>query len=111
MILVILAIWFGYKKAKATGRNPFLWAFICAAIFIGAQIVCGAAIGIFIGIGIAAWGWSEKTFDDYNILISVVSTIFGLAGLFLTFRYLDKVPENEFVSQPPPLPIDFEKKD
>lgn len=110
MILVILAIWFGYKKAKETGRNPFLWAFICAAVFIGVQIVCGLAIGTFVAIGITAWGWSEKTFDDYNILISVISTVFSVAGLFLVFRYLDKMPQNEIVSQLPPPP-DFEKKD
>ena len=111
MLLSILAAWFGYKKAKETGRNGFLWAFICAGTFIGVQILCGLVIALFIGIGIGVWGWSEKVFDDYNILISIVSMVFGIASLFLVFRYLDKIPQNEIVSQPPPPPADFEKKD
>jgi MFS family permease len=111
MILAILAAWFGYKKGKDTGRNGFLWAFICAATFIGVQLLSGAAIGIFIGIGIAAWGWSEKLFDDYNILISLISLVFGIASLFFVFRYLDKVPQSEIISPPPPPPADFDGKD
>ncbi len=41
MVLIILAIWFGYKKARDTGRNKFLWAAIAGGVFLGVQILGG----------------------------------------------------------------------
>lgn len=104
MLLVILAIWFGYKKGKESGRNPFLWAFICAAVFIGAQVLTGFVIGGIMGLGIALWGWPEDIYDRYTLPISVAAIIVSLGSLLLVFRYLDKVPTKEIVDQPPPPP-------
>jgi len=110
MVLAILAAWFGYKKAKETGRNGILWAFICAGTFIGTQLLCTLVIGTFIGIGIAFFGWSEKIYDDYSPLITVICIIASIGSLFLLFRHLDKIPEEEIAVSPPPPPT-FESKD
>ncbi len=70
MLLAILAIWFGYKKARDSGRNGVLWGFICGGAFIGVQLVFGLVIGAAIGIGIAAFGWSPNTFETYQFVIT-----------------------------------------
>lgn len=109
MILVILAIYFGYKKAKETGRNPFLWAFITAAAFIGTQLLTAVAIYTFLGIGVAVFGWSENVFGDYEALINIVSIVASFVSLLLVFRYLDKIPFEEPIIEPP-LPPTFDNE-
>jgi hypothetical protein len=104
MLLVILAIYFGYKKAKDTGRNPILWAIVCAAIFIGLQLVTSVGVGVVMGLGIAMWGWPETIFDDYSWGITIVSIVVSIIGLLLVFRYLDRIPDEPYVTAPPPPP-------
>ena len=109
MILVILAIYFGYKKAKETGRNPFLWAFITAAVFIGTQWLTAIAIYVFLGIGVEVFSWSENVFVDYEVLINIISIAASIVSLLLVFRYLDKVPVEEPITEPP-LPPTFDNE-
>ena len=71
MIFIVLAIWFGYKKARDTGRNPWAWAAIAAGAFIGTQLVVGVAFGILIALGIALWGWDESYFDKYGFFANI----------------------------------------
>src|SRR5687768_11292856 len=104
MILAILAAWFGYKKAKETGRNGILWAFIATAAFIGTQFFCGMAIGVFLGIGVGFWGWSETIYDDYSTVVTIISIVASIGSLLLVFRYLDKVPDERAFNSPPPPP-------
>ncbi len=104
MIFAIFAAWFGFKKARETGRNGFLWAFVAVAAFIGAQVVSALAIGVLLGFGVALAGWPETIYEDYNSAITIVSVIAGFASLWLVFRFLDKVPEQEKFTAPPPPP-------
>lgn len=104
MLLVILAIWFGYKKGKESGRNPYLWASICAAVFIGSQLMTGVLVGGIMGLGIALWGWPEDIYEKFSILITVAAIIISIGSLLLVFRYLDKVPTEDTLNQPPPPP-------
>jgi len=104
MILTILAIWFGYKKAKDTGRNPYLWAAICGGAFIGIQIAVAVGAGVFIAMGVEIAGWDEGLYDTYSWLISLASIGCSIIGLLLLFRYLDRVPQEAVVYEPPPPP-------
>jgi cytochrome c biogenesis protein CcdA len=104
MLLVILAIYFGYKKGKDSGRNPFLWAFICAAVFIGLQFVTSMGVGFIMGLGIATLGWPETIYEDYTWGITIASIVVSIIGLLLVFRYLDKIPDEPFAMAPPPPP-------
>jgi len=88
MILVLLAFWFGYKKAKETGRNPFIWSIAAGATFIGVQLFIGLMIGIFLGFGMMAFGWSESIFDDFEIVISIVAAIGSLFVLMQLLKYV-----------------------
>jgi small-conductance mechanosensitive channel len=104
MLLVILAIWLGYKKARDSGRNPYLWAFISAAVFIGTQVVVGLLIGGVIGFGIAFWGWRETAFNDSAIIITIISIVASIGSLILVLWYLDRLPDDGVTGEPPPPP-------
>jgi len=104
MILFILAAYLAYKKAKSTGRNGFLWAFITAGVFIAAQLFVAFAIGLFLAVGVEIFGWSEAVYDDFNFLITAVSIVASFGSIWLVFRYLDKIPEEEIFTSPPPPP-------
>ena len=108
MILAILAIWFGYKKARDTGRNPYLWAAICGVTFIGVQLLVSVGFGVLIAIGIEAFGWKETTYDDYSLVGTLFSIGASIVALIILFRYLDRVTDDGSVDLPPPPPI-FEK--
>jgi hypothetical protein len=110
MILFILAAYFAYKKAKSTGRSGILWAFITAGVYIGMQLLLGIGIGLFLGIGVEFFGWSETVYEDFNLLISAVCIIASFGGVWLVFRYLDKIPEQESYIAPPPPPPIFDEK-
>ncbi len=104
MILFILAAYFAYKKDKSTGRNGFLWALITAGIFIGTQFLVALSIGLFLALGVEIFGWSEAVYDEFNFLITAVSIVASFGSVWLIFRYLDKIPEEEAISLPPPPP-------
>jgi ABC-type glycerol-3-phosphate transport system permease component len=107
MILFILAAFMAYKKAQSTGRSGILWALITAAVYIGTQLLFALGIGLFLGIGVELFGWSETIYDDWNLLITAVCIIASFGGVWLVFRYLDKLPAEEtFVSPPPPPTFD-----
>lgn len=63
------------------------------------------AIGIFIGLGIGFRNWSETTFDDYEVFISIIAVVASFFTSWLLLRYLDKVPEENF--ERPPAPPQF----
>ncbi len=107
MILAILAIWFGYKKARDTGRNAVLWAVISGAAFIGAQLMAGLGIGVFIALGIELWGWSETVYDDYQFVITIASLVAGIVTILIIFKYLDRVASDPAAVEKPPPPPTF----
>lgn len=104
MLLAILFAYYGYKKANESGRNGVLWGFIALAVFIGSQLIVGLLLGVGFVIGIAAFGWSETIFDDYDILFRIVGIIAGIVGGYLVLKYLDRIPQNETYNAPPPPP-------
>ena len=109
MILFIIAAFLSYKKAVSTNRSGILWAFITAAVYIGTQLLFALGIGLFLGIGVELFGWSETVYDDWNLLITAICIIASFGGVWLVFRYLDKMPKDEtFVS--PPAPPTFDGK-
>lgn len=110
MLLVILAIWFGYKKAKATGRNPYLWAAICGGTYIVVQMLVGVGFGVAISLGVEFRGWPDSTYDDLTWLITIVAIAASFLSLYLLFRYLDRIPPDDAPQLPPPPPT-FERDD
>ncbi|MFN0277704.1 MAG: hypothetical protein ACKVRN_03785 [Pyrinomonadaceae bacterium] len=91
MILILLAIWFGFKKARDTGRNPWLWAAISGGVFLVTQFLAGLVFGVLIVIGQQIWGWSEDEFNNFYLpLANIPAIILSIVALWLVFRFLDK---------------------
>lgn len=105
MLLVIVAIWLGYSRAKANGKNPYLWAFICAAVFLGLQVIVGIIGGVLIGIGIEMGKFRESAFDDYSFVLSIAAIIVSLIGLTITIKIVDRPLKEEIATPPPPPPM------
>lgn len=104
MILIILAIWFGYKKGRDSGRNPWLWAAISGGVFLGTQIVVGLGFGVLIAIGQQMWGWGDDVFEKYALFANIPALILSIVALWLVFRFLDRKPKFQTDSVPPPPP-------
>ena len=104
MILAILAFIWGYRKGRESGRSGPLWSAICGFTFLGIQVVFGLAAGVVLGLGVGIYGWDEKIFDQYSIVISLVSVIPAGLALWLIFKYLDRIPDEPLDSSPPPPP-------
>ena len=101
MILVIIAAWLAYKKAKLAQRNPWLWAFITSVAFIGTQTI--VAIGLSILVEITA----SNGIGNASLLITVISLIASFIVMWRILKFLDGVPENETFLPPPPPPTNF----
>jgi hypothetical protein len=105
MILLILAVWYGYKKARDTGRNKFLWAAISGGVFIGIQLLVGLAYGVLLAIGQELWGWDDSVYSNgASVFVSLAAIVLSIIGLMIVFRFLDRVPEDPPMAEPPPPP-------
>jgi len=105
MIIAILIAVLAYRKANENGRNGILWAIVGLAVFIGTQLLVGAAIGVFFLVGMAMWDWPESMFESYTWPINIVAIVAaGLASWGL-LAFLGRQPRSEpGVNQPPPPP-------
>ncbi len=104
MIFAVLFAYYAYQKANKSNRNGLLWAAIALGAFIGTQLLVGLLIGVFLGIGVGAFGWSENIFDTYSLPINIVAIVISGLVAYLILRYLDKVPDeqNSYTAPPPP---------
>jgi len=59
---------------------------------------------VVLGIGAGIYGWDVKIYDQYSILISLLSLIPAGLALWLIFKYLDRIPDDPFTNSPPPPP-------
>lgn len=104
MLLAILAGYFGYKKAKATGRNGFLWAAICVGAFIGSQTVFAIAVAFAILAASGFEGPDGISTSRNESIITIAAIVPSIIALLLIFRYLDRLPQNDETAGPPPPP-------
>jgi hypothetical protein len=107
MIFAIVAAIVAYRMAKNNGRNGWLWALAAAGVFIGTQWIVSLAAGLFLGIGIALFGWSESILDDSLYFGPIAVAAFGASVLttWLLLRYVNKpIVEEQEPGTPPPPP-------
>src|SRR5207237_5250006 len=108
MIFALIAAWLAYKKAKATGRNAILWAFIAAATFIGTQFIIALGLGLIVEISARTLALPRGIYENQTILITIIAVVGSFVSTWALLRYLDRVPENQsFTAPPPPPPSNF----
>lgn len=102
IIVPILITYYIYKNAKENGRNAVLWAVANVAVIIGVQLLFGLTAGILIEFGIQFYGWSENTLHDWYLPINIIALVLSLTASYLIYRHVTRVPEQPFISPPPP---------
>jgi 4-amino-4-deoxy-L-arabinose transferase-like glycosyltransferase len=107
MIFAIVAAILGYRKAKDSGRNGWLWAFIATATFIGTQFVTALVLGIAFGLYLVSSGRSENEIASFELVITIIAVVLSLAATWGVLKFLDRVPPSDNYSQPPPPPTNF----
>lgn len=105
-LAVFLFLWFGYKKAKDTGRNGILWAFIASGTFIGTHLIVRIVfeVGIAFSIGFFCYfsegfsndcSQSESLFNNlwkrYALYINLIALAASFTSGFLVLKYLKEV--------------------
>ena len=104
MILAIITAVIAYQRAKATGRNGWLWALIGAAVYIGAQLLVGLGVAVFFILGVALFDWRESILTDYEMLFNIVGIAAAIGASWLLIKYLDRAPQPLPATMPPPPP-------
>lgn len=106
MLIAIITALVAYNKAKANGRNGWLWAIVAAVVFIGTQFFTALVIGIGLGILVAIGQASDSIADDGELIINIIAIVASLVASWLLFKYLDR-PRfiTEDLGGPPPPPV------
>jgi hypothetical protein len=107
MLFAIISAVLAYRKAKDTGRNGFLWAVIAAATFIGTQLVVALILGLALGVIIVSTNGTDADFDKFGIVLSIIAVIISFISTWAVLKYLDRVPEPDNFTTPPPPPQNF----
>jgi hypothetical protein len=102
VLIAVIARTF-YKAAKRIGKNGFLWSFIAVIGFISAQFI-GIAVFTFTIVLLNKFANQNIIFLDYQNLINVFATVFGLVFVQIISVYLHRVPKDENYQKPPPPP-------
>lgn len=107
MLFAIISAVLAYQKAKATGRNGFLWAAIAAVTFIGTQLVTAIVLGFAFGLFLVATSGTEPDLQKFEIVITIAAIVVSFVSTWLVLKYLDRVPETDSYTAPPPPPNNF----
>jgi hypothetical protein len=107
MLLAIISAVLAYRKANDAGRNGILWAFIAAATFIGTQFITYLFLAFGVGLYLGMTGGSETDFEKFDILFRIVAIVVSFVSTWLVLKFLDRVPEPDNFTAPPPPPDRF----
>jgi MFS family permease len=113
IIMTLIAMWSGYKRAKAVGRRrPVPWAALTGIVFLGTQVVFSVGIAAGILIPSRLLGWREGIYSENITLINAICMVAGLVSLLGVFYFMDKgarKPAEDQAGLPPPPPPTFDK--
>src|SRR5688500_18173217 len=108
MLLAIICVVLGYQRAKAVGKNGFLWAAIAGAAFIGTQLVVGIGIGAALAIYAEMNGsGSENLVESGWIVINLIAIALSILVAWGVLKIIDRTPAVQEPMLPPPPPPTF----
>ncbi len=103
IVLIAVIAWTFYNAAKRIDKNGFLWSFIAVIGFITVQFI-GIALFTFTMVLLNNFANQNIVILDYQDLINVFASVFGLVFVQIISAYLHRVPKNENYQKPPPPP-------
>lgn len=111
LVFILIAVFYTYKTAQESERNPILWAFISLVTGLGLQIAFPFVFGVMLVIYWLLSGYDnmeeiEASVSYYMGLISILGLILSGAGMLMVLRYASRMKEIEFI--PPPAPPKFD---
>jgi hypothetical protein len=107
MLFAIISAVLAYRKANDAGRNGILWAFIAAATFIGTQLVTAIVLGFGFGLFLVVTDGAEPDIQKFELVITIAAIIVSFASTWALLKYLDRSPQPDSFTTPPPPPGNF----
>lgn len=108
MILAIIFVVLGYQRAKAVGKNGFLWAVIAGVAFIGTQLVVGVGIGAALAIYAEMTGSGADSLVETGWFgINLVAIALSILVAWGVLKIIDRRPTAPEPMPPPPPPPTF----
>ena len=104
-----------FRTAKNTGRSAGMWAAITAVLGVGIQFGLPMFFGIVLAIYLLAAGSEIEdnfaaSYSGLFNVIGVVSMVLSIVGMWLVFKHVAKVRDEEVsvYPKPPPPPPTFD---
>ena len=110
IIFVIVSAIFVYRTARNNGHRAVLWTAAAVAGFFLIQVAVAAAAGLYIGIGIEAWGWPADSFEKFGMIIGLVAMLPSVAYVLFILRLVNRVKEGLPAPNSPSLSV-FDRQD
>ena len=111
-VIMIAMTYQTYKTARDTGRNAGLWALATFGVGFTFQFIIPFVIGMILGILLVMQGTTDPVELQSKILgpatiLGIVCLVISIAGMWLVFKHVSKVPDVPLTPGPPPPPSTF----
>jgi len=108
-VIMIVMIFQTYKTASSNGRNAGLWALASFGVGFSFQVIIPLAIGVVLGIVLVTQGMKDPIELQSRItgpanIIGIVCIVVSIAGMWIIFKHVSKVPDLPPANVPPPPP-------
>lgn len=110
IIFIIVAAIFVYRTARNNGHKAVVWTIAAVAGYFLIQFAVGIAAGLYIGIGIGAWGWPADTYEKFGMIIGLIAIVPSVAYVLLILRSVNRVKEGSPPPDSPSMSI-FDRRD
>lgn len=103
VFIVVLSIQI-YRTARDNGYNAPMWTAVTAVGFFIIQFVVGLAVGLVLLLGAYFWDWPTTLIEDYQFFIGLVAMIPAFIFVWLIWRHVNVIRDDETAPGPPPPP-------
>ena len=110
IIFIIVAAIFVYRTARNNGHNPVIWTIAAVAGYFLIQFAVAVVAGLYIGIGIEAWGWPADTYEKFGMVIGLIAIVPSVAFVLFILRSVNRVAEGSPPPDSPSMSI-FDRQD
>jgi len=108
-VIMIAMTYQTYKTARDNGRNAGLWALAVFGVGFTFQFIIPFIVGVVLGIILVAQGTSDPVelqskLTGPALILGIVCLVISIAGMWLVFKHVSKVPDVPVGGEVPPPP-------
>lgn len=93
VFIIVLAILI-FKSARDYGRSPVIWTLAAIVGYFVIQIAVGTVIFIVAAAGADLWGWPATLYDDYSLLIGLISLVPAIGYVLVIWKIVTRVRDD-----------------